>query len=110
MSDTSIETEKKGGFSSFLKIIAGLILFGFVTGSILCNYREENKTYDQTRAIERTKKLSELRAKEAAILDHYAVLDESKGIYQIPISRSMEIEVEALKNKALRPAGVIVVK
>jgi len=110
MSDTHTCSEEKGGLSSFLKIIAGIILFGLVTGAILCAYRANNKTYDQARAIERTKKLSELRAKEAAILGGYAVIDEAKGVYQIPIEKSMELEVEALKAKPLRPAGVIVIK
>jgi len=110
MTDTHHSSESKGGFGSFLKISLGIVFFGLVTGSILCTYRAENKTYDQTRAIERTKKLTELRAKEAAVLDSYAVVDEAKGIYQIPVSRSMELEIEALKNKPLRPAGVIVVK
>lgn len=110
MSDTHTCSGEKGGFSSFLKIIAGIVLFGLVTGYVLCTYRSNNKTYDQTRAVERAKKLSELRAKEAAILSGYAVIDEAKGIYQIPIEKSMELEVEALKNKPLRPAGVIVIK
>ncbi len=110
MTDTHDSSESKGGFGSFLKISLGIAFFAFVTGSILCAYRLENKTYDQTRAIERTKKLNELRTKEAAILDSYAVLDEAKGIYQIPIARSMELEIEALKDKPLRTVGVIPVK
>jgi hypothetical protein len=110
MSDTHSCSGSSSGFGSFVKIIAGILFFGLLTGYILCKYRANNQTYDQARAVERTKKLAELRAKEAEILDHYSVVDEAKGAYRIPISKAMELETEALKNKSLRAAGAIPVK
>ncbi|MES2310330.1 MAG: hypothetical protein V4507_15865 [Verrucomicrobiota bacterium] len=107
MSDTHSCSDSCSGFGSFVKITVGILFFGLLTGLILCKYNANNKTYDQARAVERTKKLADLRAKEAVILENYAVVDESKGQYRIPISKAMELEVEALKNKPLHAAGVI---
>ena len=49
--------------------------------------------------------LRELRAREDEILNSYKVIDAQKGIYQIPVSRSMELIVEeaykAQKTEAL---------
>jgi hypothetical protein len=38
--------------------------------------------------------LRELRAHEDEILNSYKVLDSQKGVYQIPISRAMEIQAQ----------------
>ncbi|MBZ0265488.1 hypothetical protein K8I28_12560 [bacterium] len=35
--------------------------------------------------------LRELRAQEAEILNSYSIVDESSGVYRIPISRAMEL-------------------
>lgn len=111
MSDQTSSSEgAKNGFRSFLLIVLGLVIFGAITAWVLCSYRMNNKTYDQTRAEERTKKLVELQQKEGAILDQYAVVDEAKGIYRVPISKGMELTVEELKNKPLRAAGAIPAK
>jgi len=112
MSDTHTHScsDSCNGFRSFILILIGLVVFGALTGLILCKYRANNPTYDQARATERSKKLTDLQKKEAELLDNYAVADEAKGIYRIPISKAMELEVEALKNKPLRAAGAIPAK
>lgn len=110
MSESSSQScEKKPG-RSFLLIVVGLLFFGGLTAWVLCSYKMNHPSYDQARAVERAEKLAELKKKEAEILDHYAVVDEVKGIYRVPIARAMELTAEELKNKPVRTAGVIPAK
>lgn len=38
--------------------------------------------------------LREIRARDHALLNSYAVVDSSKGVYRIPIERAMQLMVE----------------
>ena len=51
---------------------------------------KERQVYQQVLKPESTK-LRQLRAYEDEILNNYAVLDQDRGLYQIPIERAMEL-------------------
>ncbi len=71
-----------------------IVLFQFFT------LESEEQVYDAVLAPESTV-LLDLRAKEDEILNSYAVVDSTKGIYRIPIDQAMKLVAdEAFQNKS----------
>lgn len=95
--------------SSLLAIAAILALFLFFGGIIywVIQTAAEPESDDAKRGRERLEKRQALDAKSRALLDHYGWVDKPKGIVHIPIQRAMELAVDRLKNKPVRPAGLI---
>ncbi len=100
-------SSSKGLGKSFFLILIGFLLIGFLTNRVITSFAAGNKSYDQNRAEERTKKLAELREKDNHQLTTYGVVDAAKGTYRIPINKAMELEVEQLQRKAVKSAGII---
>jgi NADH:ubiquinone oxidoreductase subunit 4 (subunit M) len=69
-------------------IVAALVLLSqyFVTA-------KEKVVYEMVLQPE-SSALRELRARETEILNSYKLLDSTKGVYRIPISRAMELMAE----------------
>ena len=73
---------------NFIQLIV-LVLF-----VILLSFSCSRNSGSGNRAGEETEKkipYSEFAAQDSVILSSYAVLDNDKGIYQIPINRAMEV-------------------
>ena len=66
------------------------------------------ETYEQKREIFRLKTLQTLKSEDEKKLNHYAWVDEKKGITQIPIDRAEEIVMAELKTKTAQPTTVTV--
>lgn len=53
--------------------------------------------------------LRDIRAKEQEVLNNYKIIDATKGIYQIPVTRAMELLAEEAyhkgQSKASKPAS-----
>ena len=78
------------------KIIAYTILVMVLLGGIIVGVNEYFTYYSRQLEFEiilnkQSAELKELRAKEEKILNGYELLDDSKGIYRIPIERAMKI-------------------
>ena len=59
--------------------------------------QKESVVYDSVLSQE-SKDLVELRSIEFETLNNYKLLDSEKGIYQIPIKRSMQLLTEEYSN------------
>ena len=73
-----------------------LILF-YVTRNM---YREHNPgRVNSARAAERIKARDDLRAKTVAALNNGGTIDTNRGIVRIPITRAMQMTVEAYQDQ-----------
>lgn len=76
----------------------GIIISIFIIASLIVlneyfTMAKEKEVYE--RALKpQSAELQKLRAYEDEILSSYSVIDEEKGIYQVPIDRAMELLVE----------------
>lgn len=98
--------KERGLLPVFVSVVAGFLLFAAL---VLFIFKVAGKleTRDETRAQERALKLGELRAKEAKELHENSWIDEKAGVARITIARAMELELETLRNKPVRPANPI---
>ena len=69
--------------------------------------KSESTQSDAERAKDRMKKLETHRAQDTLALENYGLADPQKKIAKIPIEKAMELTVERLKNKPVRPADPI---
>lgn len=65
----------------------------------------EGDAYEEQRAVDRTKRLAEVREAEEAKLSKYEWIDKEKGSVRIPIKRAMEITLEELSRKGPAPSA-----
>ncbi|RMD92294.1 MAG: hypothetical protein D6814_17105 [Calditrichaeota bacterium] len=89
------ETRDVNPKTLFVLGIATVLLIGFML-VLLNEYfvaAKEKDVYEVVLKPESTK-LRKLHAYEDEILNSYAVLDQDKGIYQIPIERAMQLIAE----------------
>lgn len=89
-------------------ILGGVgILFFFAAAVGLLRWAAPVPDEGAARAAERLKAWTDLQADNDKKLGTYAVVDEAKGQYQIPIQRAMELTVAELKDHQPKPAGPI---
>ena len=77
--------------SIVILIVMVLVLIDFF------KIQKESVVYDSVLSQE-SKELVELRSIEFETLNNYKLLDSEKGIYQIPIKRSMQLLTEEYSN------------
>lgn len=75
--------------------VVASVLFLILAGVALDQYFDiaTEKMYFEKVLKPESAELKELRDKETSVLTSYKVIDEAKGVYQIPIERAMELEV-----------------
>ncbi|MBD3169896.1 MAG: hypothetical protein GF307_10470 [candidate division Zixibacteria bacterium] len=104
------ETNSNAGYEKSDVNVGKVILYGAVIALIVIvsviglwqffTAEKERLVYDVVLKIE-SAKLRDLRARETEELNSYAVLDERKGTYRIPIERAMKLMAEeAYREKA----------
>src|SRR6266436_1762160 len=93
-------------FSTWLGFVLLLLVFGAIAVAII-GPAPRGDTYEQKRAVDRAKKLKDLRDEDAKALTTYAWIDKSKGTVRVPIERAMELTVADLANKKPTAAGPI---
>lgn len=86
---------KTSGHSVFVISATTLvvILFGFLLLNELAGEFKGSAALDSTPSSTAIQ-LRDLRAREAAALSSYKILDEAQGIVQIPIERAMQLVVD----------------
>lgn len=67
-----------------------LLVFGVILVDNLFELTKQEIVYDTVLKPESIP-LRDLRAREDEVLNSYKVLDSSKGVYQLPIDRAMEL-------------------
>ena len=81
-----------GLFISALVTIVVVVIIIVALNEIFISTKEQ-QIYTSVLSVESTE-LRELRAREMEVLTGYKVLDEKKGIYQIPIDRAIQLEAD----------------
>jgi hypothetical protein len=83
-------------------IFVAVVVIGLLQ---LFSAESEQQVYDTVLAPE-SAVLRDLRAHEDDILNSYAVVDSTKGVYRIPVERAMKlIADEAFRNKTTPEGG-----
>ncbi len=100
------QVQSPAPFSTWLGIVLLMILFWVIAVAII-GPAPRGDTYEQQRALNRDKKLKDLRDEDAKALTSYAWIDKNKGSVRIPIERAMELAVTELANKKPTAAGPI---
>jgi hypothetical protein len=93
-------------FSTWLGVVLLLLVFGAIVIAVI-GLAPRSDTYEQKRALDRAKKLKDLRDDDAKALTSYAWIDKNKGTVRVPIERAMELTVAELANKKPTAAGPI---
>jgi len=91
--DVSIKAVTLGIVGTVLLIVVFVV---FLRGYFIINY--EN---DVTQEIidNPPQELMKIKEKDKKMLSSYSVLDQDKGVYQIPIEKAMDLVVKEYKNK-----------
>jgi len=76
----------------------GIIISIFIIASLILlneyfSVAKEKEVYKKVSQPQSTE-LQQLHAYEDEILNSYSVIDEEKGVYQVPIDRAMELLVQ----------------
>ena len=102
-----MSTERKTIFlnTAYFRAIVGFTLFSLVA-IIWLRTLPQIESYESKRAAYRTKLFQSLKVEEVKKLNHYAWVDEKKGVVQIPVDRAQEIVREELKTKTAQPTAV----
>lgn len=99
MSKTSTSNDQISGLKitfSAIAMISVILLFLFI---LLVVYIPNRHTpVDQEIVAQRKARLSELKAKEADIVNSYGWIDQSTGITHIPVDAAMELVVQSYQS------------
>jgi len=74
-------------------IISGLIIIMCLIGLDQYFLISKESMYHKQVLEPESLELKDLQQKETQVLTNYKVIDKTKGVYQIPIQRAMELEV-----------------
>lgn len=104
--------EPKSGRSivgTWVVSVALILIFSVLSGLYVARKMKTSalETEMTARAADRAAKLAALQKEDASEISKYAWIDSAAGIVQIPVDRAMELEAAVLKNKPVRPAGII---
>ena len=100
------QTQSPAPFSTWFGVVLLMFLFLAIVVAVI-GPSPRGDTYEQQRALNREKKLKDLRDEDAKALTGYAWIDKNKGSVRIPIQRAMELTVAELANKKPTAAGPI---
>lgn len=100
------QVQSPAPFSTWFGVVLLMVLFWVIAVAII-GPAPRGDTYEQQRALNREKKLKDLRDEDAKALTSYAWIDKNKGSVRIPIERAMELAVNELANKKPTAAGPI---
>lgn len=105
MSEDQTSRQGMGILSAAGLAFAAICSFGLVT---LLEFWRGDVQEEQGQIVidERTERLKALKDQMVEEVSSYKLLNEEKGIVQVPIDRAMELELDALQQKVPRPSGV----
>lgn len=91
-----------GIWMSIVFIIFMVLTFVFLNEWF--NFTVESEKHD-TQMIPQSVLLRDVRAREQEILTTYAVIDSTKGIYRVPITKAMEMMVDSAFAQQVKTGG-----
>jgi hypothetical protein len=106
MVSTELSDKKPGVITAFRVLLAFLAAGLVVTVILLIN--RNSGTYDTDRVAKRYENLQKLNTENTKKSAEYAVLDKTKGVYQLPISEAIALtakDLSAIKPHAAYPVA-----
>jgi len=91
-------------FNAIAMIGVLLIMLGLVL--VMYHYTRPAPV-DETRTAERRKNLAELNAQTKDVLEHYAWIDQTKGLVRLPVARAMELAANEWQQPAVARSNLL---
>jgi hypothetical protein len=102
---------KQAGQSPLNVAINALAMFGvllIMLGLVWIMYHYiRPEPVDETRMAERRRNLAELNAQTKDALEHYAWLDQTKGLVRLPVARAMELTADEWRQPAAARSNLL---
>lgn len=93
---------------SFRRLLGIVLLLGTSAGVAIWRWSRVPSELPDPRRSERLARLEALQKKEKELLGSYGWVDRSKGIVRVPLDRAMELELQELSRKPVRPSEEVV--
>ena len=89
---------RTSAFVYLIGVVGSLLIVAWLVRTMAEKTRPQ--PLGQSRAAERAKNLTELRAAASDQLQNYGWVDQNRGLVRLPIDRAMELTVQQWKNPA----------